>query len=264
MNTEKTSWGGKLKYKAISCLSLAAFLVLWWLLTDVWGVANTALLPSPVTVFQSFVAKLTSPNPDGAVLGVHILASLKVVGLGYATGVVLGIPFGIALGWYKKLDMLIRPLFDMIRTIPPIAWIPLFILWLGIGLAAKATIVFLTVFIASTLNAYTGITSVNQVHLWVAQTMGASNWQMLWKIGIPTAIPMVCTGLKLAFNTAWTSLVGAELLGATRGLGYMMQMARNYCRSDLVIVGMLVIGVIGLFLSTGLDLLENALTRGKY
>ena len=82
MNTEKTSWGGKLKYKAISCLSLAAFLVLWWLLTDVWGVANTALLPSPVTVFQSFVAKLTSPNPDGAVLGVHILASLKGVGLG--------------------------------------------------------------------------------------------------------------------------------------------------------------------------------------
>ena len=254
----------KLRYKIISCLSIVCFLLLWWLLTDVLGVVNVALLPSPVTVLKAFFMKLQSPNPDGAVLGVHILASLKVVGLGYLVGIVVGIPFGILLGWYQKLDMLLMPLFDIIRTIPPIAWIPLFILWLGIGLPAKATIVFLTVFVASTLNAYTGIRSVNQVHLWVLQTLGASNWQMRWKVGIPTAIPMVCTGLKLAFNTAWTSLVGAELLGATRGLGYMMQMARNYCRADLVIVGMLVIGVIGLLLSTGLDYLEVVLTRGKY
>lgn len=253
-----------MKYKLISFASVCGFVLLWWLITDGLGIANVALLPSPLTVFRSFLAKLHNPNPDGATLGVHIIASLKVVGIGYFSGVLLGIPFGIALGWYKKLDMAITPLFDIIRTIPPIAWIPLFILWLGIGLLAKGTIVFLTVFIASTLNAHTGIRSVNQVHLWVAETLGASNWQMLWKIGIPTAIPMICTGLKLAFNTAWTSLVGAELLGATRGLGYMMQMGRNYCRSDIVMVGMLVIGAIGFVLSTGLDYLENCLTRGKY
>ncbi|WP_243207234.1 ABC transporter permease [Mediterraneibacter hominis] len=254
----------KIKEKIFSLLSIAGFLACWWLITDVFQLANTSLFPSPVTVFETFVDKLTNANPDGNILGVHILNSLLVVGIGYFAGTLLGIPFGIALGWYKKFEMTVRPLFDIIRTIPPIAWIPIFILWLGIGLIAKSAIVFLTVFIAAALNAYTGITSINPVHMWAGQTMGASNWQLLWKIGIPTAVPMICTGLKIGFNTAWTSLVGAELLGATEGLGYMIQMARVYCRADLVIVGMLTIGVIGLVLSIILDYLEIILTKGRY
>lgn len=253
-----------IRLKLISAGSILGFFLIWWLITDVLPEAPNPLLPSPILVFQTFWEKLFNARPDGQVLGVHILNSLMVVGLGYLTGIAVGIPFGILMGWFRRFDKMIKPLFDIVRTIPPIAWIPIFILWLGIGLTAKSAIVFLTVFIASALNSYTGITNVNQVHIWVAQTFGASNWQTLWKVGIPTAAPMICTGLKIAFNTAWTSLVGAELLGATRGLGYMIQMARMYSRTDLVIVGMLTIGVIGLILSAGLDILERALTRGKY
>jgi len=253
-----------IRLKLISAGSILGFFLIWWLVTDLLRETPNPLFPSPILVFQSFWEKLFNPRPDGQVLGVHILNSLMVVGLGYLTGIAVGIPFGILMGWFKKFDKMIKPLFDIVRTIPPIAWIPIFILWLGIGLVAKSAIVFLTVFIASVLNSYTGITNVNQVHIWVAQTFGASNWKTLWKVGIPTAAPMICTGLKIAFNTAWTSLVGAELLGATRGLGYMIQMARMYSRTDLVIVGMLTIGVIGLILSAGLDILEQALTRGKY
>jgi len=252
----------KYKYKIISALSIIGFFMLWQLATDVLHIVPVHMLPSPLTIAATFVEKLSDPNPDGSVLIVHIITSLQIAAYGFLLGAVIGVPLGIFMAWYKKIDMLVKPVFDLVRTIPPIGWIPIMILWFGIGIPAKAAIVFLSAFIPCVINSYSGIKQTSPVHIWVAQTFGASNTTILGKVAIPTALPMIFTGLKLSLNSAWTTLVAAELLGATSGLGYMMQMARMLIRPDIIVVGMLTIGVIGILMSAGLDYLEIRFVKG--
>ena len=166
------------------------------------------------------------------------------------------------MGWNRKAELIIKPVFDLLRTIPTIGWIPIMIIWFGIGVQAKACLVFLAAFIPCVLNTYSGIRQTSQVHLWVAQTFGATRNQMLFKVAIPMAMPMIFTGLKLSLNTAWTALVAAELLGAVSGLGYMIQIARMMVRPDIIIVGMLTIGMIGFLLSKILDYVESRMVKG--
>lgn len=116
--------------------------------------------------------------------------------------------------------------------------------------------------IAATLNSYAGIMRTKDVHIWVAQTFGASRNQLLFKVAIPTAMPMIFTGLRLALGSSWVALVAAELVAATSGLGYMIQMGRMVGRTDIIFVGMITIGLIGLLLSKGLETLQNKYVKG--
>jgi len=261
---KKMSSREKLKYQLISLVSLILFVFIWWLVTDGLHLFRPSSMASPITSFNTLITKLTDKKPEGATLPVHIFSSLRVVLTGFLAGAGFGIPLGIFMAWNKKFDMMMSPIFDTIRTIPPIAFIPMMIMFLGIGIEAKAAIVFLSSFPPCVLNAYTGIKQTNPVHIWVAQTIGASNGTILRKIAIPTAAPMIFTGLKLSLNTAWMTLVAAELLGATSGLGYMIQMSRMLIRPDIIIVGMLTIGLIGLILSSLLNYLEILLVKGGY
>lgn len=250
------------KLKLISLFSIVLFFTIWVLVTDVFHLIKPTSLPSPIVVIKTFYNKWFDKAPDGSTLGVHILTSLQIAFYGFLAGAIIGVPLGICMAWFKTFDMAVKPLFDFVRTIPPIAWIPMMILWLGIGVRAKAGIVFLSAFIPCVLNSYSGIKQTSNVHIWVALTFGASRWTVLRKVAIPSALPMIFTGLKLSLNSAWTTLVAAELLGATSGLGYMMQMARLLIRPDIIVVGMLTIGLIGLVMSTCLDLLEDKFVKG--
>ncbi len=187
---------------------------------------------------------------------------MKIALGGYTVGVVIGVPLGIAMAWSRRFELFAKPLFDVIRPIPALAWIPLMILWLGIGYWSKVGIIFFAAFISATINAYAGIKRTSRVHLWVASTFGASNKQMLFKVAIPTALPMIFTGLRLALGSSWVALVAAELLAATRGLGYMIQVARMLGRPDVILVGMITIGVIGFLLSYILEKLQNKFVKG--
>jgi len=149
-----------------------------------------------------------------------------------------------------------------VRTIPSIAWIPIMIILLGIGILAKASIVFLSAFIPCVINSYTGIKATKTVHIWVAQTFGGSRLQTLFKVAIPTALPYIFTGMKVSLNAAWTSLLAAEMLGSSRGLGFMIQMGRLLVRADIVVVGMIAIGIFGFLLSSVLDFAESKLVKG--
>lgn len=251
-----------MKYTMISIGSILSVLLLWICVTDVFHIVSPMMLPSPIKVFESFIYKLNGVNPDGATLGQHIIASLKISLGGYSVGVLVGVPLGIAMAWSRKFEMIAKPLFDVIRPIPALAWIPLMILWLGIGYWSKVGIIFFAAFISATINSYTGIKRTSQVHLWVAQTFGATNQQMLFKIAIPTALPMIFTGLRLALGSSWVALVAAELLAATRGLGYMIQVSRMLGRPDIIIVGMITIGVIGYSLNYILELLQRKYVKG--
>ncbi len=252
----------KVRLKLISILSVITFLLIWELCTAVFKIVPPTSLPSPVKVCSTLIAKFSNAAPDGATLGVHIIASLEVSLLGFLLGCVIGIPLGIFMAWYRRFDLLAKPVFDFLRTIPSIAWIPIMIILLGIGVFAEASIVFLSAFIPCVINAYSGIKATSTVHIWAAQTFGASRFRTLCKVAIPTALPYIFTGMKVSLNAAWTSLLAAEMLGSSKGLGFMIQMGRLLIRSDIVVVGMIVIGVIGFILSTVIDLLEAKFVKG--
>jgi NitT/TauT family transport system permease protein/taurine transport system permease protein len=166
------------------------------------------------------------------------------------------------MAWYKKIDLFIRPVFDLIRPVPGLAWIPLMILLFGIGITSKIVTVFLSAFVPCVLNSYTGVRQTKDVHLWVGQTFGASNFQMLMNIAVPTARPLVMTGVRVALGASWTCIVAAEMLASTRGLGYMIQQARGIYRPDIIICGMIAIGAIGAVFSWILTVIEKKVVKG--
>ncbi|MFV0503989.1 MAG: ABC transporter permease [Lachnospirales bacterium] len=259
---EKIRRKEKRKFTIISIISIITFFTIWELATDVFHIMPDYSLPSPVKVFRSFIDKFTNRNPDNGTLTQHILTSLKVALSGYFLGAFVGVPLGICMAWYKKIDLFVTPLFDLIRPVPTIAWIPLMILWFGIGLGAKSAIIFVSAFVPCVINSYAGIKQTSPVHLWVARTFGASKREMLFTVAIPTALPLIFTGLRISLGTAWTSLCAAEMLAANRGLGYMIQLNRQLGRPDLIIVGMLTIGSIGALLAYLLGLVEKKLVKG--
>ena len=161
------------------------------------------------------------------------------------------------------VESLVNPIFEIVRPIPPVAWIPLTIVWMGVGLQAKASIVFLSAFIPCVINSYTGIKQTSQVLINVGKTCGASNFTIFWKIGIPSSLTMTLTGVKLAVGNAWSTLVAAEMLAASSGLGYMILMGRNFGRTDIVMLGVVTIGVIGTIIISLFSGLENIVLGWK-
>ena len=247
------------KYLPVSIISVAVFLIVWQIFATV---NNTGMLPTPVSVVKAFFTKFSDPNPDGSTMWQHLLASLQVALSGYVIGLIVGIPLGVCMAWYKRFDWFARPLFDLVRPVPGIAWIPLMIILFGIGLLSKSMVIFISSFTACVINSYSGIKQTESVHLWVGQTFGASDTQMLLNIAIPTALPMIMTGIRVALGAAWTCIVAAEMLASTKGLGYMIQQARGIYRPDIIICGMIAIGAIGAVFSGILSLIENKIVKG--
>ena len=253
-----------LKYLVISVFSLIGFFFIWQVLIAWVQILPDYIMPSPVQVFLAFIKKLTSKIPDGATLFQNLIASLQVSVSGFLAGSVIGVPLGMAMAWNKKTDLFVRPIFDLLRPIPPLAWIPIMILWLGIGIRAKAAIIFMSAFIPNVINSYMGIRQTNPVHLWVGQVFGATRGELFRKVALPTALPYVFTGLRISLGTSWMSLVAAEMLASERGLGYMIQVGRLVVRPDIIIVGMLSIGATGALLAFLLKQVEDHFVRGSH
>ena len=236
------------KYALLSILGIFIFLLIWQLAVE-FGLVNETRLPKPTTILQTLGYKIYNQAPDGNTLGINILASLQVALTGFLTAMVIGIPLGLFMGWWEYADRFIRPIFELVRPVPPIAWIPLVVVWMGIGLKAKAMIIFFTAFVPCVINSYTGIKLTNKTLINVSRTFGASNVEIFWKVGIPSALPMVFAGIRVALGNSWITMVAAEMLAASAGLGYMIQIGRTIARPDIVIAGMVTIGAIGAVLS---------------
>ena len=243
-------------YMILSLVGIGGFLLLWQLLV-LLGAVDSTRLPAPTTILETLVYKVYNTAPDGNVLGVNILASLQVALSGFLTAILIGIPLGLFMGWWKYADRFIRPIFELIRPVPPIAWIPLVVVWAGIGLRAKSMIIFFTAFVPCVINSYTGIKLTNKTLINVSKTFGASNFETFYKIGIPSAMHMVFAGIRVALGNSWSTLVAAEMLAASAGLGYMIQIGRTVARPDIVIGGMATIGATGAILSGILSYIEH-------
>lgn len=247
---------------SLSVIGILGFLLLWQAAV-LTGLLPERYIPAPTEVVALFATKLVDTAPDGAVLGVHVVASLQVALTGFLLAVVIGIPLGLFMGWFRGFDKFMRPIFEILRPIPPVSWIPLTIIWMGIGLQAKAFIVFFSAFVPCVINSYTGIKQASPVLINVAKTCGASNFTVFRKIGIPSALTMTFAGVRVALGNAWATLVAAEMLAANAGLGYMILRGRQFARADLIILGIVVIGVIGVIFSSVLGLLEKKVLRLK-
>lgn len=246
----------------LSVIGILGFLILWQCAV-LAGWLPSRYVPMPTEVVKLFAVKLTDPNPDGAVLGVHILASLQVALTGFFLALIIGIPLGLFMGWFRAFDQFMRPVFEILRPIPPVSWIPLTIIWMGIGLKAKAFIVFFSAFVPCVINAYTGIKQTSQVLINVAKTCGASNFTIFYKIGIPSSMTMTFAGVRVALGNAWATLVAAEMLAASAGLGYMILQGRQFARADIIILGIVVIGMIGVLFTSALGAVEKRVLGWK-
>ena len=251
-----------IKYYALSFWGILLFLGVWQITVSA-GIADSKLLPTPIQVFETIITKLNHTEPDGNTLFTNIFASLQVALSGFFLAIIIGVPLGLIMGWYRVAESFFRPIFELVRPIPPIAWIPLVVVWFGIGLGAKALIIFFSAFVPCVINAYTGIQLTNNTYINVAKTFGASENEIFCKIGIPSSLPMVFAGIRVALGNSWSTLVAAEMLAATAGLGYMIQFGRTIARPDLVIAGMVVIGAIGALLSAILSFAERKFIKGQ-
>ena len=252
----------KIKYLSISVIVILAVLLVWQLAVQ-FELVSTRFFDSPIAVIQRIIEKISSKKPDGGLLHQHIWASAKVVWFGFLLAAVIGIPLGLFMGWYHLCDRIIRPLFEIIRPIPSLAWIPIVILLLGIGVEARSVIIFTGCFVATVLNTYTGIRSTNQTLINVAKTCGASNFQTFVKIGIPSAMPMIFAGLKTSMGSAWGTIVAAEMLASSNGLGYMIQMGRSFGEVSLIMAGIIVIGILGFISSGFVSLVESVVLKWR-
>ena len=250
------------KFRILTVMTIIIFFGLWQFVAD-QGIVDSRTLPSPAKIYETFLAKLTKKAPDGNLLSANILASLQVSLFGFFSAVIIGVPLGLLMGLYKILDKTLTPIFEIIRPIPPIAWIPIVVVWMGVGLSAKVLIIFFSAFVPCVINSYTGIQLTNKTFINVSQTFGASNFTTFIKVGIPSSLPMVMTGIKIALGNSWSTLVAAEMLAASAGLGFMIQMGRQFARADVVVLGMVLIGVLGAILSFLFSSLEKYLLRWK-
>lgn len=247
-----------LSLRILPILSVTIFFVGWQLIVDT-GIVPSTMLASPTKVIGLFIYKLTNANPDGAVLGVHAWMSMKEAVTAYLLAMVMGVPLGLLMGWFTVVRGLARPVFEIIRPIPPIAWIPLCIFWFGIGIWGKIFIIWIAGIVPFVINSWVGVGMTNPTFIQMARTYGASDWQIFTQICIPSALPMVFGALQIALAYCWTNLVGAELLAADQGLGYLISMGRRLALPDMVVLGMVCVGIGGAIIGLIVDMLEKRL-----
>lgn len=205
------------------------------------GIVSPAVFPAPSAAVLGTLARV----PLGAIVG-HVAISLQRIAEGFALGAVLGIAIAIAAGWYRGLGNLVRPVIEMLRPIPPLAWIPMAIVWFGLGEPSKVFVIFLGAFFPILTNAYKGITGIDPVLIRAAQTMDQRGLRLLVKVVLPAAMPDIATGLRVGWGLSFGVLVAAELIAANSGMGYMIMNARQLGEVGVIIFGILLIGACNL------------------
>ncbi|HBQ7844548.1 TPA: taurine ABC transporter permease TauC [Klebsiella aerogenes] len=243
----------------LSVATLAVLLAIWWAVTAL-QLISPLFLPSPWQVLQKL---LTIAGPQGfmdATLWQHLAASLTRIAIALILAAIVGVPVGIAMGLSPTVRGILDPLIELYRPVPPLAWLSLVIIWFGIGETPKILLIYLAIFAPVVMSTLAGVKSAQQVRIRAAQSLGASRAQVLWLVILPGALPEILTGLRIGLGVGWSTLVAAELIAATRGLGFMVQSAGEFLATDVVLAGIAVIAIIAFVLELGLRALQRRLT----
>ncbi|HBR1906083.1 TPA: taurine ABC transporter permease TauC [Klebsiella quasipneumoniae subsp. similipneumoniae] len=243
----------------LSVATLAVLLAVWWAVAAL-QLISPLFLPPPGQVLQKLI---TISGPQGfmdATLWQHLAASLTRIVIALLAAVLIGVPVGIAMGLNSTVRGILDPLIELYRPVPPLAYLPLMVIWFGIGETSKILLIYLAIFAPVAMSALAGVKSAQQVRIRAARSLGASRAQVLWLVILPGALPEILTGLRIGLGVGWSTLVAAELIAATRGLGFMVQSAGEFLATDVVLAGIAVIAIIAFLLELGLRALQRHLT----
>lgn len=250
----------RLRRVLLGLLGILIVLILWILTTGAFGLIKPLFLPYVL------------PSPEAVLIAAYDLIvsgelfidagwSLLRVLLGFTAAAIVAIPLGIAMGWSRTLSYIVEPIVEILRPIPPIAWIGLSLLWFGFGMGSAVFLVFIGAFFPILLNTVAGVRNVEKRLIEVAYTFGASDLNVLVKVAIPAALPTIYTGLRVGMGIGWMCVVAAEMVAVKYGLGNLIIEASNILRTDYVLVGMITIGLIGLAINYIFEVAGNYLFR---
>ncbi|ODV11566.1 MAG: ABC transporter permease [Rubrivivax sp. SCN 70-15] len=228
----------------------------WQLLTAVYGVISPARFPTPLEVSQA-LRQITFDGYANARLLEHVVRSVSLVTAGFVVSSFLGVALGLAMGASRTVEALVNPVFLLLRPIPPLAWIPLAIVWLGLGNSAKIMVIFFAAFVPSVINSQAGVRQIDTPVFEAAAMLGVGRVRYWREILIPGALPSIFTGLRLSLQASWTTLVAAELVGAVAGLGQILNQAAQDIYPAMIVVGMASVAVCGWLMTLGLGWLER-------
>ena len=242
---------------AISLATIAGLIALWWA-ASASGLVGKLFLPSPAVVIER-LGRIATEGFVDATLAQHLGASLARVFAALVASLAIGIPAGFAIGLSTVGRGVLDPIVEFLRPIPPLAYLPLVVIWAGIGETTKVLVIALAMLPPIIIATSAGVRGVAQDRLNVARALGASRAQVLRLVVLPSALPSIFTGTRIALGAGWSTLVAAELVAATRGVGFMIQSAANFLATDVVLAGILVIAAVAFALEFAIRLLERSL-----
>lgn len=241
---------------------LVVVLVLWHLLTAATGFISPTRFPTPAEV-GSALQQIAVEGYSNGRLHEHVLRSVLLVTMGFVVASSIGVILGLAMGASRVAEAFINPIFLLLRPIPPLAWIPLAIVWLGLGDAAKLMVIFVSAFVPSVINSYTGVRQIERPIFEAAAMLDVNGWRYWRELLIPGALPSIFTGLRLSLQAAWTTLVAAELVGAVAGLGQILNQAAQDIYPAMILVGMVSVALCGWLMTQALGWIEQRVMPWK-
>ena len=247
-----TAWRASGRYVR-GLIGFAALLAVWEGLASA-ALINPVLLPSPTTLFWASGDLVRSGT-----LVRHVIASVERVLVGFALAALVGLLFGVVLGWFRTLSDFVKPLVEALRPIPPIAWTPLAILWFGVGNAPSYFLVFVGAVFPVFVSTFSAVRNIERTQINAALCLGATPAMLIRDILVPGALPVIFPGLRIALGVGWMCVVAAELIAAQSGLGYMIQQNRLLLQTQFVVTGMIVIGMIGFAMNALMTAIERRL-----
>ncbi|TPK13480.1 ABC transporter permease subunit [Mesorhizobium sp. B2-5-7] len=243
--------------RMVSAATILAVLALWTLSARL-QLVSPVFLPSPLAVWNKFIVVISDGFVD-ATLPQHVVASLARVFAALAAAILVGVPVGLAIGISTVGRGIFDPLLEFLRPIPPLAYLPLVIIWFGIGEPSKILVIAIAMLAPVALSSASGVRGVSRERVNAARSLGATRRQVVRHVILPSALPSILTGLRIALGAGWSTLVAAELVAATRGLGFMIQSAAQFLVTDVVIMGILVIAAIAFVLEFTIRRIERVL-----
>lgn len=245
----------------LSVASVAVLLFIWWLVTTL-GLVKPLFVPSPQLVLSKFVQIWREGFTNTSFLEHIFISTARVFGA-FLLACLIGLPLGLAMGMSPLIRGIFDPPIEFYRPIPPLAYLPLMIIWFGIGETSKVLLIFLSVFAPVVLGARSGVKSaaIEQIH--AAYSFGATRWQVMRHVILPSAMPEILTAMRVGIGFGWTTLVAAEMVAATSGLGYMVLSASQFLQTSVVIMGIFVIATIAFAFDLLMRFLERRLVPWK-
>ena len=237
----------------LAVLALGAAIMAWVMASSTLHLVR---FPSPAD-FLAALSQITFKGYAGGTLLMHTLFSMKLALLGFIAAIVPAIPLGVSMALDRRIDAFFNPIVAFIRPIPPLAWIPVAIIWFGLGDGAKIFVIWFTAFVPTLINTYVGARALNPTLIAAARVHGASGWRLVWEVILPGAMPMIFSGLRVSLQASWMALVAAELVGAFFGLGRVLTIAGQDIDPAMIAVGMMAVAVAGALMTKVLELIER-------